>query len=418
MLEIQPKINFGLTRKTTLILTKITLFSQIISKLPRQNFQQLVSKHKTDFKNKGIDSWTHLVAMLFCQFAKSTSVRDISNGLRSATGNLNHLGLQRAPSKSSISYQNQRRSSDLFKDYYYQLLTHLGQQMKSKRVNLKIKVPVYLLDSTTISLCLSLFDWAKFRAQKGAVKMHTLLDYDGKLPVYVNITEGSIADNKGAYDIPLQKGSVVVADRYYNDFPMLRIWDSKGVFFVIRHKHNLVFKSIQENELPQESAQHILKDEIIELTNTISKEKYPNQLRRIAVWDNENEQTIEIITNNFKWAASTIADLYKSRWQVEIFFRDIKQLLHIKTFIGTSKNAVMIQIWTALITILILKYLKTIAKYAWHLSNLVAFIRLNVFVKIDLQTWLNKPFEDPPNKQYIPQQGDLFYKNTSITALN
>jgi hypothetical protein len=290
--------------------------------------------------------------------------------------------------------------------------------MKSKRVNIKIKVPVYLLDSTTISLCLSLFDWAKFRAQKGAVKMHTLLDYDGKLPVYVNITEGSIADNKGAYDIPLQKGSVVVADRYYNDFPMLRIWDSKGVFFVIRHKHNLVFKSIQENELPQESAQHILKDEIIELTNTISKEKYPNQLRRIAVWDNENEQTIQIITNNFKWAASTIADLYKSRWQVEIFFRDIKQLLHIKTFIGTSKNAVMIQIWTALITILILKYLKTIAKYAWHLSNLVAFIRLNVFVKIDLQTWLNKPFEDPPNKQYIPQQGDLFYKNTSITALN
>lgn len=389
-------------------MTNLTLFSQIISKLPKQIFKDLVKQHNTDYGNKGFDSWTHLVAMLFCHFAKSTSVRDISNGLRSATGNLNHLNVQKAPSKSAVSYQNQRRNSDLFKDFYYSLLKHLGQH-KGKRVNLKIKAPVYLLDSTTISLCLSLFDWAKFRTQKGAVKMHTLLDYDGKLPVYVNITEGSVADNKGASQIPLEKGSVIVADRYYNDFPMLNIWDSKGVFFVIRHKDNLAFKTIKENDLPENKAQQILKDEIIELTNTVSKEKYPHKLRRIAVWDDINQQTIEIITNNFKWSAETIAQLYKCRWQVEIFFRDIKQLLHIKTFIGTSKNAVMIQIWTALITILILKYLKSISKYIWNLSNLVAFIRLNIFVKIDLLSWLDKPFEDPPIKIFKPKQGDLFY---------
>jgi len=395
-------------KKNLLMDSKLTLFSQIISKIDRGIFKKLVNEKQTDYRNKGFDSWTHTVSMLFCHFAKSTSVRDISNGLRSATGNLNHLGIKTAPSKSSISYQNKKRDSDLFKDLYFKLFEYLGQHTKEKRVKLKIKVPVYLLDSTTVSLCLSLFDWARYRTQKGAVKMHTLLEYDGKLPVYVNITQGSVADNKGAENIPLEKGAVIVADRFYNDFPMLSIWDSKGFFFVIRHKNNLKYESVKERELPENTAQNILKDEEIELLNLVSKEKYPKKLRRVAVWDDENQQIIELITNNFSWSASTIAELYKQRWQIEIFFRDIKQLLHIKTFIGTSQNAVMIQIWTALITILILKYLKSIAKYAWRLSNLVAFIRLNIFVKINLQYWLDKPFEPPPE---IPQkyyQGVLF----------
>lgn len=389
-------------------MNNITLFAQIIKKVDRSLFNKLVKEKQTDKGCKGFDSWTHLVSMLFCHFAKSTSVRDISNGLRSATGNLNHLGIQQAPSKSSISYQNKRRDADLFKELYYSLLKSLGQQMNFKRQKLRIKVPVYLLDATIISLCLSVFDWATFRTKKGAVKMHTLLDYDGKMPVYMNITEGSVADNKGAYNIPLEKGAVIVADRYYNDFPMLNVWDSKGVYFVIRHKGNLSFKSIKERELPQKTAQQILLDEEIELTNPVSKEKYPKKLRRVAVWDEVNEQTIEIITNNFKWAAQTIGDLYKSRWEIEVFFRDIKQLLHIKTFIGTSKNAVMIQIWTALITILLLKLMKYSAKYNWYLSNLVAFIRLNIFVKIELQKWLDKPFYKPPEIRKHHPQGVLF----------
>ena len=389
-------------------MSNITLFSQIVKKIDRPIFNKLVKEKQSDKGCKGFDSWTHLISMLFCHFAKSTSVRDISNGLRSATGNLNHLGVQQAPSKSSISYQNKRRDADLFKDLYYSMLESLGQQMGVKRNKLKIKVPVYLLDATIISLCLSVFDWATFRTKKGAVKMHTLLDYDGKLPVYVNITEGSVADNKGAYDIPLEKGSVIVADRYYNDFPMLNIWDSKGVFFVIRHKENMKFQSIKERELPENTAQHVLKDEEIELTNAASKVKYPKKLRRVAVWDDENKQTIEIITNNFTWAAQTIADLYKCRWEIEVFFRDIKQLLHIKTFIGTSQNAVMIQIWTALITILLLRLLKHQAKYNWYLSNLVAFIRLNIFVKIELQKWLDKPFVPPPKVQKQGKQMVLF----------
>jgi len=389
-------------------MANLSLFSQIISKLDRSKFSKLVKDKQTDKHQKGFNSWTHLVSMLFCQFAKSQSVRDISNGLRSATGNLNHLGIEQAPSKSTISYQNKHRNWELFREYYYQLLSSLGQHPEFKQVKFKIKSKIFLLDATTISLCLSIFDWAKYKTAKGAVKMHTLLDFDGNLPAYVNITNGKTADNKGAYDIPLLKGSVIVADRFYNDFALLNIWDSKGVFFVIRHKENLQYTSIKENKLPDNKHQHLLKDEIIELKNEDSKAKYPNRLRRVIVWDDKNKQMIELITNQMYWIANTIGELYKSRWQVEIFFRDIKQLLHIKSFIGTSQNAVMIQIWTALITILVLKALKAMAKYGWHLSNLVAFIRLNLFVKINLQLWLDKPFEEsnaPPSEN---AQGVLF----------
>ena len=390
-------------------MVNVTLFSQIISKLDRSKVNKLVSSSGSDKHNKGYTSWNHLVSMLFCQFAKSQSVRDISNGLRSATGNLNHLGIHKAPSKSSVSYQNKHRDFNIFKSYYFILLESLGQQAGFKQVKFRIKSKIFLLDATTISLCLSLFDWAKYKTAKGAVKLHTLLDYDGNLPAYVNITDGKTADNKGAYDVPLHKGSVIVADRFYNDFALLNVWDSNGVFFVIRHKQNLQYTSVKENVLPENRHKNILVDEIIELKNQASKKNYPKKLRRVAVWDDKNEQTIEIITNQMSWTANTISELYKSRWQIEIFFREIKQNLHIKSFIGTTENAVMIQIWTALITILILKALKAMAKYSWQLSNLIAFIRLNIFVKINLQNWLDRPFEEPDelkDKQVI--QGVLF----------
>ena len=344
-------------------MANITLFGQIIQKLDRSIFNKLVKSYDSDKHNKGFNSWSHLVSMLFCHFAKSQSLRDISNGLKSATGNLNHLGNVHPPSKSNLSYQNKNNNWELFQEYYYKLLEHLGQQAGFKQVKFRIKSKIFLLDSSTVSLCLSLFDWAKYKTKKGAIKMHTLLEYDGNLPAYINITDGKTADNKGAYEIPLLKGSVIVADRFYNDFSLLNVWDSTGVFFVVRHKENIKFRSIKENELPENRHQNLLKDEIIELTGLQSKKKYPKKLRRVAIWDEKNEQVIEVITNNMTWCANTISELYKSRWQIEIFFREIKQLLHIKSFIGTSQNAVMIQIWTAMITILILKYLKQLAKY-------------------------------------------------------
>jgi hypothetical protein len=189
----------------------------------------------------------------------------------------------KAPSKSTVSFQNKNRSWELFRDYYHVLLESLGQQAQMKRTNFRIKSKIFLLDATTISLCLSLFDWAKYKSKKGAVKMHTLLDYDGHLPAYVNITDGKTADNKGAYDVPLLKGSVIVADRFYNDFPLLNVWDSNGVYFVVRHKDNIQFRTVKELELPQDKHLHLLKDEIIELTGAKTKEKYPKKLRRVAL---------------------------------------------------------------------------------------------------------------------------------------
>ncbi len=379
-------------------MANLTLFAQIVSKFDRYQFKQLVREEKSDKFNKGLNSWTHFISMIFCQFSKSNSLRDIANGLRSATGNLNHLGIKKAPSKSSISYQNKHREWKLFQRYYFKILEKLSAEAGFKQIKFKIKSKIYLLDSTTISLCLSLFDWAKYRTTKGAVKLHTLLDYDGNLPAYINITDGKVGDNKGAADIPLIKDSVIVADRYYFDTALLNKWDSNDVYFVIRLKENIQYKSLKELELPEGRHEHILKDEIVELQGINTKKKYPKRLRRVAIYDEKNNQTIELITNQLSWTANTISELYKSRWQIEIFFKEIKHLLKIKSFIGTSENAVMIQIWTAMITILMLKFLKAIAKYSWHLSNLVSFLRLNLFVKISLQKWLDEPFEKDVGK--------------------
>jgi len=388
-------------------MTNITLFSQIISKIDRQTFSRLVKEYKTDQYQKGISSWSHLVSMLFCQFSKSNSLRDISNGLRSATGNLNHLGMKSAPSKSGLSYQNCHRDYHLFQAFYYQLLSHLMQQGRFKQNTFKIKSKIYLLDSSTISLCLSLFDWAKYKTTKGAIKLHTLLNYDGHLPSYIHISNGKVADNIAAASMPIQGRSVVVADRFYQDFSLLYNWDSIGAFFVVRSKSNLQYTSIKENELPDNRHQHILIDEVIELEGNISAKKYPKRLRRIAVYDAKEDRVIELLTNNFIWTANTISELYKARWQIEIFFKEIKQLLKIKSFLGTSENAVMIQVWTVMITILMLKYLRKIAQYHWNLSNLVSFLRLNLFVKIDLHRWLDAPFEQDVGNTLIIQ-GTLF----------
>ncbi len=389
--------------------TNLTLFAQIVKSLCRNSFKSLVNKYDTDKYSKGIDSWTHLITMLFCQLSKLNSLRDVTNGLRSTSGNLNHLGLHKAPSKSSLGYQNKEREWYLFQDYYFKLLENLSNIAQFKQVRFKIKAKILLLDSTTISLCLNLFDWAKYRKKKGAIKLHTLLDYDGCLPTYIDMTDGKVHDANAAKEIVLPADSVVVADRAYVDFETLYRWHKGKSHFVVRLKKSIKFNRLEEKELPDNMHQHILVDEYIELSEEKTRAKYPKKLRRVVVWDDKNSQTIEIITNQFTWTANTIGELYKARWEIEIFFKDIKQLLKIKSFLGTSPNAVLIQIWTAMITILILKYLKACAKYGWCLSNLVAFLRINLLVKYDLQNLLDNPFQtdpSPPESKY--KQGVLF----------
>lgn len=378
-------------------MTNITLFAQAIGKLPKEKIRKIIRESGTDKHCKCYDTWSHFVSMMFSQFSNCDSVRDISNGLNSANGNLNHLGIARAPSKSTIAYQNAHRNSKVFRDIYYATFQHFGQQGLWQRRKFRFKAPIKLLDSSMVSLTLSLYDWAHYTTTKGAIKMHTLLDYDTLLPEFVTISTGKCTDDKASFDIPIAPHSVVVADRGYCNFKLLNDWDSKHVLFVVRHKDNLLYESIRELDLPQHAAQNVLIDEIIELKGAKTSLKYPKRLRRIAIWNEEHEFTLQLLTNNMQLAASTVAELYKSRWQIEIFFRNLKQLLRIKSFIGTSRNAVETQIWTALTTMLLLCWLKHTARYKWGLANLVVSLRLNTFTKIDLEKWLNEPFTPPPD---------------------
>jgi hypothetical protein len=386
-------------------MVNVTLFSQILQYIPRGKFSSVVQKYQTDKHSKGINSWTHLVTMLFFHFAKTNSVRDTSNGLRSITGNANHLGIQKmVPSRSSISYINEHRNWQMFRELYLQLKEDFQrdglylQRKKFKEISRKI----YMLDSTVITLCLKVFDWATYRNQKGAIKLHTLLDYDGCLPTYVCMTKGSQSDVKHSQYMILPAHSVVVMDRGYQSFRMYWQWAERDIYFVTRLKETINYISLEERELPIGSAENIMKDEIIELKEEDTKKDYPDKLRRVAVYVKEQNRIIIILTNNFSWTAETVAELYKQRWSIEIFFKELKQHLKIKSFIGTNENAMWIQIWTAMITMLLLRYMREIAKYSWNLSNLVGFIRINLFVKMDLLLWLNKPFwpqNHEPNMQ-------------------
>lgn len=385
--------------------SNISLFAQALRLIDRNLFKTIVSSHDTDKHHKGIDSWTHLVTMLFMQLAGATSVRDISNGLRSATGNLNHLGVKLAPSKSSISYINKHRTFEVFRDMYFSLLDQLEQSVKRKRQYARrLKRKVFIMDASIIPLSLSLFDWAKFRKKKGAIKLHTVLDYDTGLPCYAVLSDGKTHDVKEAHNVVFPAESVLVVDRAYVDYQWLYNLDSNGVFFVTRLKSNADIEVVQ-NFLTNQAHEHILSDQDIALTGFYSSKKYPKSLRVVKVFDAENGQELILLTNNLSWTANTISELYKARWAVEVFFKHLKQLFRVKTFVGTSPNAVRIQMWCSMIAILLINYLKSKAKFKWHLSNLITFFRINLFVKIDLWKWVNNPIIE---KAHAPPQNKLF----------
>jgi len=386
----------------------ITLFAQIFQRIRKDSFNKIVENHQANKHCKGNDAWTHFVTMMFCQFSKSNSLNDICNGMRSATGDLNHLGVNKAMKKSSLAYVNEHRSWELFRDMYFRLYDELQPFLKGSRKLLPQR-KIFLLDSTTIDLCLSAFDWAKFRKKKGAIKLHTVLDFDGCLPAFMDLSDGKKHDMKAAREIEFPSGSIVVGDRGYLSLEWMNELDQNGTFFVIRGKENINLDLTErrlDKSLPKNNNIQYDWDGYFE--QSASRKKYPKRIRMVQVWDEEQQMYLELLTNNFTWTASTISELYKKRWNIEIFFKEIKTHLKIKSFVGTSLNAVLIQIWTALITILLLKTLQKEATYKWHLSNLVSFIRLNLFVKIDLKKWLDKPFLDDDEIDKLDLQLTLF----------
>jgi hypothetical protein len=348
---------------------------------------------------KGFTCWGQFVAMLFCQLGRAHSLREISGGLRSCEGKLKHLGMT-APSHSTLAYANEHRPWELYQQVFLQFFERCRVQVVGKRT-FRFKNKLISMDSTTIDLCLGIFDWAKFRRTKGAIKLHLLLDHDGYLPSFALITEGNVSDVRVARQFHFDPGTIVVDDRGYNDYALFGRWTTQGVYFVTRMKDNALYEVVGEKEVPQN--RNVLKDEMVELRGPKAIEKCPHPLRRIEVYDPETEEVLVFLTNNLKLGATTIAAIYKERWQIEIFFKALKQNLKIKTFVGTSANAVKIQIWTALIAMLILRFLQLRSQFNWSLSNLVALLRMNLFTHRDLWAWLNKPFEIPP-VPYEPEQ--------------
>ena len=259
----------------------------------------------------------------------------------------------------------------------------------------RFKNKLVSLDSTVIDLCLSLYDWAKFRRTKGAVKLHLVLDHDGYLPCFGLITEGTVHDVKVAQQIHFAPGTIVVDDRGYNDYRLFAKWTEAGVFFVTRMKDNAAFEVVEERPVPHN--RNILRDQTIRLTGTGAQDKCPHLLRRIEAVREDTGETLVFLTNHHGLGASTIAAIYKDRWQIELFFKALKQNLKIKTFVGTSANAVKTQIWTALISMLLLRYLQLASRFGWSMANLVALLRMNLFTHRDLMAWLDEPFAAPPD---------------------
>ena len=379
-----------------------SMFSQLLSFFPRSEFEKAVRAHRADRAAKGFDCWTQFVAMLFCQLGRAHSLREICGGLASVEGKLNHLGVGDAPKRSTLSYANAHRPWQLFEEVFMQLLGRCQGIASPKPFRFKNKL--YSLDATVIDLCLEIFDWAKFRRAKGAIKLHLLLDHDGCLPCFGVITEGKTHEIRVARTLDWPKGSIVAIDRGYMDYAFLDSLTERDIFFVTRLKGNAAPTTEAVLSAPKGN---ILSDDMINLPGSGANKREFRLLRRVVVWDPVGQREIVLLTNNMKLAASTIAAIYKQRWQIELFFKAIKQNLKIKTFVGTSVNAVHIQIWTALIAILLLKYLQMRSRLGWSLSNLVALLRLNLFVHRDLWAWIHEPYAPPPDTPDVAYQPEL-----------
>ena len=332
--------------------------------------------------------------MLFCQIGQAKSLREISGGLASAQGKLLHLGVKSAPKKSTLSYANAHRPWQLFQDLFYETLHWCQLAAPSKIKKFRFKNKLLSMDSSTISLCLALFPWAEFRRTKGAVKLHLLLDHDGYLPSFARITNGKKADVRIARLLSLAPGSIIVMDRGYNDYELYGSWTREGVYFVTRLKDNADYIVLEQH--PVLAHKHILSDETIIFASAKAQTNCPFALRRIVVEDPDTGESIALLTNHFEFAASTIGAIYRDRWQIELFFKALKQNLRVKTFVGTSENALYIQIWTALIAMLLIKFMQFKAAIKWSLSNLVAFLRWNLFTYRNLWDWLDRPEDTPP----------------------
>ena len=373
-----------------------SIFSQILQLISRLDFETAVRKHKAERHARGFTSWGQFVAMLFCQLGHAQSLREICGGLAASEGKLRHLGLAQAPGRSTLAYANEHRPWQLYQAVFYQLLDkcHMVAASRSeKKKKFRFKNKLMSLDATVIDLCASVFDWAQFRRTKGAVKLHLLLDHDGYLPSFAVITEGKQHEIRVARQMRFRPGTILAIDRGYVDYDWLASLTQEGVYFVTRLKDNADYAVVEEREIPHRRG--VLRDQVI-FFYKLAHAGVECFFRRVEYYDEEQDRVLVFLSNHLGLSPATIAAVYKERWAIELFFKALKQKLRVKTFVGTSANALQTQIWAALIAMLLIKYLQLKSAFNWSLSNLVALLRQQLFVYRDLWLWIDDPFQPPP----------------------
>jgi putative transposase len=377
-----------------------TVLAQMLKLLPRHEFDALAREHHEGRRLRKISRWGQFVAMASAQLTGRASLRDLLGNLAAQSSKLYHLGVDLI-SRSSLARTNEKQPWTLYEALFFKLLSRCQQHAPGHGFRFKNKL--FSLDASTIDVCLSMFPWARFRQAKGAIKLHVGLDHAGMLPTFVSITDGKTHDVTAGRALALPSGSIVAFDRGYTDYAWYSQLNDRGVFFVTRQKRNARYRVIERRKI--KTGQNLTCDQTIELTSAKGK-TCPIPLRRVGYRDPETGKKYVFLTNNFKLAAVTIAAIYKSRWQIELFFKWIKQNLKIKTFLGTSKNAVMTQIWIAMCVYLLLAYLKFVSRSGRSLQQILRLLQLNLF---DRRSLLELIDDSPPEPEpQGPQQALVF----------
>ncbi|MEI6297097.1 MAG: IS4 family transposase [bacterium] len=363
-----------------------TIMQQLLTLIPRHHFDKQVEALDADRYVKTFTTWNQFTALLYAQASGKLSLRDIQNGIAAQGAKLYHIGLPDGVKRSTLSDANKNRPCGVFEKLFYALLTRCKDITPQHKF--RFKNPLYVYDATTIDLCLSIFPWAKFRAAKGAIKLHCQLEHAGNLPVFIAATDGKCNDVRAAKSFfNVVPDSIYCFDKGYTDFSWFRRIDINRAFFVTRAKENLKYAVVGQQEVPTGGG--VLSDEHIALSGFYSAQDYPGKLRLVRYYDPETDAILEFLTNNFALAASTIARIYRARWQIEVFFKWIKQNLKIKSFLGTSPNAVMAQVWTAMCYYLLLTYIKYQTKYRFSIFYLHRVVREMLMERISLVDLLN-----------------------------
>jgi IS4 transposase len=378
-----------------------TVFAQLIAHLSHLEFQKCVTRYDGDQHHRSLSCWDQYLAMAFAQFTYRESLRDIEACLGSMSGKLYHMGFRSRIARSTLADANETHDWRIFADFAQHLVGVARPLHVEDPIGVDLDHSLYALDSTTIDLCLSLFPWAKFRQHKGAVKMHTLLDLHGNIPTFIRITDGKVHDVNILDEIVPEAGAFYVMDRGYIDFERLYVFTLSSAFFVVRTKHNVVLQ--RRYSRPVDKSVGLRSDHTVILTAIESVKAYPDALRRVRYFDAETNQRLGFLTNNFSLPAITIAQIYKCRWQVELFFKWIKQHLRIKAFFGTSENAVKTQIWIAVSVYVLVAIVRKRMSLDSSLYQILQILSLTLFEKTPILQALQasdsqEEFLDPGNQ--------------------